>query len=139
MSCTARMLRGKKISLTPEQEQAIRLARQRGWPIRRIAGFFRLSYGWVQSFLQTRPIEDPELVFPPGGQLTPKSPPTPIRNGDIAIDMVSHQSGFEDSPALWRDPRTDPRPDPKPPPGSSAKARPLTRRQRRAELKGRQR
>lgn len=86
------------------EAEAILTARKQGWSYRRIAQFFNKSYGAIYRLIlrasgaeeeETSPIPDHfELVFPIR-VFSPDAEPTPIRDGDAAVCMVSNASGLD--------------------------------------------
>lgn len=116
---------------------------QRGWTTHEIARHEGLSVRRVQQVLEKRRADIHELPplprlvpFYPITSLTPQSACPhhgPIRHGSVLYCEVCGQSGLDDHPALWRDPRTDPSPERKPEP-EPCTAAPETRRQRRKRL-----
>jgi hypothetical protein len=111
----------------------IATALAQGWSKRRIAGYLGVWESIIRRFLIRNPrIAEPddfEIVIPP--HLTPRSRPTPIRDGDAAYCAVSDKTGVDGHPRLQRDHRTDPKPDKKPP-DTKPKAKP-TRREKRKQ------
>lgn len=94
---------GRPAKFSEFEQRAIRMAKDHGWTIRDIAREFDKPPTVIHRFL-ARPMpenpEDCEIVTPI--QLTPKSPPTPIRDGDAAYCVVSHLTGIEGHPKLQR-------------------------------------
>lgn len=107
--------------LTPRELDLARAARAKGVSIRDVASAFQVSKSTMARLLKVEPLpenpEDVQIVMPING-LCPGSPPTLIRDGDRAYDVVSHRTGIEDHPQLKRDPRTDPKPEKKYIPGT---------------------
>jgi hypothetical protein len=94
--------------------EAMRYARTEGWSFQEIADHLGYSKTSVQRMLLMqvgRPPEQYEQVYPVNG-LKPASEPTPIREGDRAVCMVSHQTGREDHPRFCPD-RIKPKPEPR--------------------------
>jgi hypothetical protein len=73
-----------------------------------------------KGVITTRTVRAPRLVpLFPIGAYTPQSScghRRAIEAGSALCCMVCHQSGMDQHPALWRDPRSEPAPEPKPAP-----------------------
>lgn len=102
--------------LTDDQLECARNARSHGMSLRDICEGMRtfgisISKSHLHRLLKIpyRRPENSEIVFPPGGQLTPRSPATAILDGDPAYCVVSDLTGIEDHPRLRKPtPRTKP-------------------------------
>jgi hypothetical protein len=96
-------------------EEAIAKLYALGFSIRRLSMRFQVSRDAIRRILhlrRSRRLEALELVFPVG-VFSPTSAPTPIRRGDPAICMVSHQCGLDYVPPLQRHMHDEPAPETK--------------------------
>lgn len=103
------MPKRKPSQITDFELSAMVMAREQGWSFQQIADHLGYSKTSVQRLLAPRSKrpEEYEQVYPVNG-LMPGSEPIPIREGDEAICMVSHQTGHEEHPRFKPD-----RPKPK--------------------------
>ena len=89
--------------LTPLELAAIESASKLGWSIRKIADYTRIPKSIIFRALNgptLRQLEHVELVFPVGIFTPASAAQVTIREGDPAVCMVTHQSGFDFLPEL---------------------------------------